>query len=181
MKLSAQEAFLFFKLMIPLQFYVQRKVGVLENVETFEEYKNMPFAKKFEVRNALFENAHLIDEFIDENPHDIPLKELAVCASWKRFVKGEFYIERHLKTSTIFIGGDDNVYSVVGLTDSLQTFFPKYLIPQIVSTVLLPFQQKIVSDGFFSANQIYVGGNIRAELKQIYSRAKKKNQILSEI
>ena len=180
MKLTAQEAFLFFKLMIPLQFYVQQKVGVLENVETFEDYKNTSFARKFEVRNALYENAHLIDEFIDENPHDIPLKELAVCASWKRFIKEDFYVERHLKTSTIFIGEDDKVYSVVGITDSLEKVFPKYLIPQIVSVVLLPFQNKIVSDGFFSASQIYIGSDVKSGLKEIYSLAKKKNQILTE-
>lgn len=181
MKLSSAEAFLFFKLMIPLQFFVQQKVGVLENVETFEDYKNTSFAKKFEVRNALFENAHLIDEFIDENPHDIPLKELSIAASWKRFVKGDFYIERHLKTSTILIGEDDKVYSVVGITDSLEKVFPKYLIPQIVSVVLLPFKDKIISDGFFTANQMYLGSDIKQGLKDIYSDTKKRNQILTEI
>jgi hypothetical protein len=181
MKLSAHEAFLFFKLMIPLQFFVQKKLGVLENIETFEDYKNTSFGEKFKVRNSLFDNIHLIDEFIDENPHDIPLKELAVCASWKRFIKGEFYIERHLKTSTIFIGEDDKVYSVIGLTDSLEKIFPKYLIPQISFAILLPFQHKIVADGFFSANQMYLGGNIKTDLKNIYNRAKKIGSIVIEI
>lgn len=181
MKLSAGEAFLFFKLMIPLQFFAQQKVSILKNVETFEDYKNTSFAEKFKVRNVLFENTQLIDEFIDENPHDIPLKELAVCASWKRFIKGDFYIERHLKTSTIFIGEDDKVYSVVGLTDSLEKVFPKYLIPQIASAILLPFRHKIVSDGFFSANQIHIGNEVKSGLKEIYNQAKKRNQILGEI
>lgn len=181
MKLSSAEAHLFFKLMIPLQFFVQRTVGVLEGIETFEDYKNTSFARKFEVRNALYENPHLIDEFIDENPHDIPLKELSIAASWKRFVKGDFYVERHTKTSTIFIGEDDKVYSVVGITDSLEKVFPKYSIPQIVSVVLLPFKDKIISDGFFTANQMYLGSDIKQGLKEIYGQAKKKNQILSEI
>lgn len=181
MKLAAHEAFLFFRLMIPLQFFVQRKFNILDDVQTLEDYKNAPFAEKFKVRNQLFATPALIDEFIDENPQDIPLNELAVAASWKRFVKGDFYVERHLKTSTIFIGEDDTVYSVLGLTDSLDKIFPKYIIPQIVSGVLLPFNGKIVSDGFFSANQIYVGNNIKNELKAIYGNAKKKNQILTEI
>ena len=181
MKLSTDEAALFFKLMLSLQFFIQQKFGILKNVETFQNYKNASFAEKFKVRNALFENIHLIDEFIDENPQDIPLKELSVAAGWKRFMKGDFYVERHLKNATVFIGKDFEVYTVLGLTDSLDNIFPKYLIPQIVSAILLPFQNKIVADGFFAANEIFIGNNIRAELRAVYSQAKKKAQIITSL
>lgn len=181
MKLHSNEAALFFKLMLPLQFFVNGKLGILNEIETFQDYKNAPFEQKFKVRNALFENIHLIDEFIDENPADIPLKELSIAAAWKRFVKGDFYVERHLKTSTIFIGNDDKVYAVLGLTDSLDKIFPDYLIPQMTAAILLPFQDKIVSDGFFTANQIYFGSNIRKELKAAYNGAKKKDRIIQNL
>lgn len=181
MNLSANEAFLFFKLMTSLQFFVQKNLGVLENIETFQDYKNTSFDEKFKVRNALFENTRLIDEFIDENPNDIRLRELSVASSWKRFVKGEFYIERHLKTSTIFIGEDDKVYSVIGLTAPLDKIFPKYLIPQTTSAVLLPFQNKIISDGFFSANQIYINANLKNSLREIYNQSKRMNRIIFEL
>ena len=167
--------------MLPLQFFVQEKLRILENIESFQDYKNASFEQKFRVRNALLENVHLIDDFIDENPQDIPLTELSIVSSWKKFVKGDFYVERHLKDSTIFIGEDSRVYSVLGLTDSLDKIFPKYLIPQIVSAVLLPFQNIIVSDGFFSASQMYIGGNIRNELREVYSLAKKKKKIIADL
>lgn len=181
MKLSSDEAFLFFKLMLPLQFFVNDQLGILKNIKTFQDYKNASFAQKFKVRNALFENIHLIDKFIDENPQDIALKELAVAASWKRFIKSDFFIARHLKTSTIFIGEDDKVYTVTGLTDSLDKIFPDYLIPQIASAVLLPFQSKIISDGFFSANQMYLGSNIKQSLRDIYNHAKKEKIIIETL
>lgn len=181
MKLSAEETKLFFELMLPLQFFVNSKLGVLGEIETLQDYKNISFAEKFRVRNALFENIHLIDEFIDENPQDVSLKNLAAAAGWKRFVSGDFYVERHLKTSTIFIGENNEVYGVRGLTDSLDKIFPKYLLPQIVSAILIPFQNKIVADGFYSASQIYVGGNIRAELRAVYARAKKRNAIIETL
>jgi hypothetical protein len=181
MKLEPNEAFLFFKLMLPLQFFVNQNLGILEGIETFQDYKNASFQEKFKVRNALFDNIHLIDAFIDENPSDIPLKELAVVSAWKRFVVGEFYIERHLKTHTIFIGADDKVYAVVGLTSSLEEIFPNYLIPQITAAILLPFQDKIVSDGFFAANQIFIGNNIKKELKEVYNKAKKKDKIIQTL
>lgn len=167
--------------MLPLQFFAQEKLRILENIESFQDYKNASFKQKFRVRNALLENVHLIDDFIDENPQDIPLKELSIVSSWKKFVKGDFYVERHLKGSTIFIGEDSRVYSVLGLTDSLDKIFPKYLIPQIVSAVLLPFQNRIVSDGFFSASQMYIGGNIRNELREVYGLAKKKKRIIADL
>lgn len=181
MKLSIEEAQLFFKLILNLQFFVNSKIGVLEDIETLEDYKSTSFAEKFKVRNALFENINLIDEFIDENPPDFPMKELAYVASWKRFVKGEFYVERHLKTATIFIGENDEVYSVCGLTDSLEKIFPKYLIPQIVSAILLPFQNKIVADGFYTASQIHIGGNLKSELKFLYNQAKKRGKIIETL
>lgn len=181
MQLAPNEAVLFFKLMLPLQFFVNQKFGILTDVESFIDYKNASFGEKFKVRNKLFENTNLIDEFIDENPNDIPLKELSIVSGWKRFVAGDFFVERHLKSFSVFISQDDKVYSVLGLTDSLDNIFPDYFLPQLASAILLPFQDKIVSDGFFTANQIYFSGNIKRELKDIYNLAKKKNKIIQTL
>jgi hypothetical protein len=179
MLLAPNEAYLFFKLMLPLQFFVNEKLGVLKNVKTFEAYTKIPLPEKFKVRNALYENPQLIDEFIDENPDDIPMKDLAIVSKWKKFVKGEFYIERYLKNHSILIGQDNEVYGVISLTDPLEEFVPKFFLPQLVKTVLLPFQDKIVHDGFLEPYQIYFGGNIKRELKDIYNKAKKQNKIIT--
>ena len=101
MILSPTEAALFFKLMLPLQHFANQELGVLPQVKTFEGYCDASMQKKYEVRTALFANTHLLDKFIDKNPHDIPLPELAIISTWKRFVTGEFYIERHLKNYTV--------------------------------------------------------------------------------
>lgn len=137
--------------------------------------------EKYKVRNALFENIHLIDEFIDENPDDLPMKELAHASKWKNFVKGEFYIERYLKNQAILIGEDNEVYGVIGLTDSIEELVPGYMLPQLVQTILLPFQGKIVHDGFLVPYQIYFGGNIKRELKDVYMNAKNKKKIISSL
>ena len=97
MKLDQNEALLFFKLMLPLQYFVNQKLGILADIENFQDYKNASFQDKFKVRNALFDNLHFINEFIDENPNDISLKELAVVSSWKRFI-----VERVLTTKNGF-------------------------------------------------------------------------------
>jgi hypothetical protein len=181
MLLAPNEAYLFFKLMVPLQFFVNGKLGVLDNVKTLKDYEKIKIEEKFKIRNALFENTQLIDDFIDENPNDIPMKELAIVSKWKKFVKGEFYIERYLKNHAILIDEDDKVYAVISLTDSLDEFIPRYLLPQLVKTILLPFQDKIVHDGFLQPYQVYFGGNIKHELKEIYNKAKKSNKIITTL
>lgn len=181
MKLSADEALLFFKLMLPLQFFVNGRLGILKAVENFEDYKKASFEDKFKVRNALFDNVYLIDDFIDENPQDIPMKDLAIAAGWKRFVKQEFCVARYTKTHAVFIGEADEVYEVVGLTSSLNEFLPAFLLPQIVEAVLLPFQHKIVNDGLIVSKQIYLGGNIKRELRDVYTKAKKDNRIIKTL
>jgi hypothetical protein len=65
MILSPGETGLFFKLMLPLQFFVNEKLGVLPRVKTFEKYCKVSMQEKFEVRRCLFENINLMDEFID--------------------------------------------------------------------------------------------------------------------
>lgn len=64
MLLLPNEANLFFKLMLPLQFFVNSKLGVLNNIKTLKEYEKVKMPEKFKVRNALFENIALIDDLM---------------------------------------------------------------------------------------------------------------------
>jgi hypothetical protein len=66
---------------------------------------------------------------------------------------------------------------VRGLTDALDEYFPKFALPvRLSSVVLLPFLDKIVTDGFFKPYPVVFGGNIKFELKEIYLTAKQKNK-----
>ena len=181
MVLSSEEAALFFKLMLPLQFFVNGKLGILPKAKTFKKYVAASMNDKYKVRNALFENTNLIDEFIDENPHDIPLKELASAAQWKNFMRGDFYVERHLKSGSIFISEDDKVYQVLGLTDSIDKFCPSYTLPTRVNAILLPFQNQIIHDGFLAPYNVYFGSGIKRDLKEIYTKAKQKGKIIKAL
>lgn len=179
MILSPAEASLFFKLMLPLQFFVNEKRGVLPQANSFEKYCKVSMQKKFEVRNALFENINLMDNFIDENPQNLPMKELAVVSRWKKFIKGDFFVERYLKNYAVFISDDNDAYAVCGLTESLTEYFPKFALPiRLGAVVMLPFQDKIVTDGFFMPYHVIFGGGIKQELKEIYVEAKRKNKII---
>jgi hypothetical protein len=185
MKLSPADVMLFYKLMWPLQFYVNRKLNILPDVDSVEVYvKDYDFEAKLPVRNALYEKAELIEAFVDENPAQLSDEELTIVGSWKNFVAGDFYIERFLKQGAIFIsrGEPSRVYLVLGLTDSLEEKFQYYQRPPIlVKTVLLPFKGQIIYDGLFQTYSIFFGGGIKGDLKEIYMAAKQNQRIIATL
>ena len=56
MKLSTQDADQFFELMWGLQAYVNLKMQILPDIETVEEYHDLPSSEKLAVRDALYDN-----------------------------------------------------------------------------------------------------------------------------
>ena len=162
---------------MPLLAFVNRKLEILPHVSVSEDFEQVTFEEVAQVRNALYENIRLIDEFIDENPEDIPLKDLAIVSKWKNFVNNEFFIERYLKQHAIFIA-DKKVYAVGSLRDSFDEMIPAYALPLMVKAVLLPFQDCIVYDGFLAHNNIYFGSGIKEDLKHIYLKAKRRDEII---
>jgi hypothetical protein len=184
MKLSPEDVTLFYKLMWPLQSYVNQKQNILPNVDSVEVYaKDYNFEAKLPVRNALYEKAELIDAFIDENPARLNDEELAMVWNWKNFVAGDFYIERYLKQGAVLIGGKPSqVYLVLGLMDSLEAMFQYYQRPPIlVKTVLLPFKGQIIYDGLFQTYSVFFGGGIKGDLKETYLAAKQNQRIITTL
>lgn len=184
MKLSPEDMTLFYKLMWPLQFYVNQKLNLLPNIASVEVYaKDYNFETKLPVRNALYEKVELIDAFIDENPAQLNDEELAIVWNWKRFVAGDFYIERYLKQGAVLIGGKPSqVYLVLGLTDSLEEVFQYYQRPPIlVKTVLLPFKGQIIYDGLCQTYSVFFGGGIKGDLKETYLAAKQNQRIITTL
>jgi hypothetical protein len=181
MNLSPEDAKLFFELMWGLQHYVNQQRGVLKDIPSPAEYAKLPTQKKIKVRDALWKSPDLIDAYIKENPESLSSEYLEIVRSWKGFVKGEFFILRHLKKYTIFIGNKDQVYGVLGLNDSLEEIVPSYALPSMVEAVLLPFKGRIAYDGLLQGYRISFGGGIRSDLNHTYIAAKQKERIITTL
>ena len=93
MILTEQEYKLFFDLMWSLQYYVNQKLTIIPSIESLDDYIALDMEKKLLVRNALYKNIDLIDDYINDNPQKFSAEELAEVRSWKQFVKDKFYIE----------------------------------------------------------------------------------------
>ena len=181
MKLSTQDADLFFELMWSLQFFVNQRLQVLSNVSTLDAYIGCSGEEKAQVRDALYDNIELIDAFIEEDPYQFPDDKVAIIAKWRRLVAGEFYIERLLKKYAIFISSDDKVYAVLALHDSFEDMFYPAQLPVLAEAVLLPFKGKIIYDGLLGSYNILFGGGISSELKEVYMAAKQNGRIIETL
>lgn len=180
MKLSTDDAELFFKLMWRLQFYVNQKHRILPDVNSVDDYVALMQTERAQVRNVLWENPELIDAYVLENPHNLPDDELNIVRKWKQFVTGTFHIFRYLKKHAIFIG-DGQAYGVLALRDSLEEMLYGRRLPVMVQAVLLPFKGQIVYDGMLNFYNIYFGGGIRSRLKEEYMAAKQNGRIITTL
>jgi hypothetical protein len=178
MRLSTEDARLYFRLMWGLQFYVNQQREVLPDVDSIEDYAHLLPEERIQVRDVLWENPELIDAYAAANPDGLPPAELDIVRGWKRFIAGTFQIFRYLKKHTIFIGEDAQVYGVLALRDSLEEMFYGRPLPIMVRAVLLPFQGKIVYDGLLSSYNIRFGGGIRSSLNEEYMAAKQNGRII---
>jgi hypothetical protein len=181
MKVSAEEAELFFKLLWALQFFVNQRLQLFPDIETLDDFKAAPIESRLQLRDAVYENADLIDTFIQANPDHLSADQLAMVAEWKRFVADDFYIERLLKKYAVFIGSDNKVYAVLGLYDAFEDMFHPRQLPRYVKAVLLPFQGKIVYDGLLQGYNVFFGRGISSGLKETYLAAKQNDRIIETL
>nr|MBF0220937.1 hypothetical protein [Desulfobulbaceae bacterium] len=177
MRLSDRDAQLFFDLMWGLQYFVNQKQKINNNIKSLKEYIKCSTEEKLEVRTALYSDIKIIDSYIQENPQKLSVERLDIISGWKCFVKGNFHIERYLKRCAIFIENDE-VYGVLALHQNFDELIHRSRLPMYVQTVLLPFQGKIIYDGLFQAHNIYFGSGIKRELKESYMAAKQNNRII---
>jgi len=181
MVLTEQECKLFYQLMWSLQCYVNQKLNLIPVINSIDDYIALDMEQKLLVRNALYENIGLIDGYVNDNPQQFSAEELAQVLAWKNFVKDKFYIERHLKKYSIFIGSKNKVYAVSGITQPLRDIISKSQLPHMTDAVLLPFANKIIFDGLLLHYPVYFGSNFSGELKDTYLIAKDNDAIIESL
>jgi len=182
MRLSQDDAELFFKLHPPLLLYTNEQMGVIQNISTLDEFMDLPLEEKSEIRDALYENIELIDSFIKENPSGLSPEGLEIVGGWKDFVAGTFYLLRYLKNYTVFLDSESppKAYGVLAINSTFDEFFGT-TVPIMVQTVLLPFKEWIIYDGFIMPYPIIFAGGVRRSLDDSYREAKARYGIITSL
>jgi hypothetical protein len=131
------------------------------------------------VRDALWAHPDLLAQFARENPAHLGPDELLLVSSWKDRVEGTFFVYRHLKEHSVFLGSDSgsSAYEVKPLLSPFSEVVGPFL-PVAVKGVLLPVDQDITYDGLFQTYPIVFGSGIKRSLKETYERAVSRGAII---
>ncbi len=180
MILTFEESFLFFKLYKNLLLFTNRKWQLYKNINTVKEFDALGTKRQLEIRNQLYKDVEIIDEFCETNPVNLTELELGQILQWKNFIMGKFLFYKQFKNyCAVLYGKESVVLGVKGLSQPFYEILPFF--PIYVETVLLPFQEKIVSDGYFGTFSIHFGGNLKRVLKNDYDIAKMKFGIIEKL
>ncbi|WP_317854480.1 hypothetical protein [Chakrabartyella piscis] len=187
MNLSQKEIEQFYKLWYTLVWRINKKHKVIPFFpKPIYENGLMVSQEKFmEVRDKMWENPQWIDEFLAEyNNGEFTEKEREIIQSWREhFIKDRFIIVKHLKNYSVFMRASENqviLYGAMGISDSFHTIC-RGEAPLFVSTVLIPFGDKIIYDTFLVMNNIHFGTSLRKGILNDYRKAKADRGIITSI
>lgn len=182
MRLPPEETARFYRIWLPLLRYVNDRTHLVDSFPESMEVGSIPVASARVLRDALWADDRLRDQFIEENPAGLSPADLALVDSWRHRLAGAFYIERHLKKYTVFLSQTTpaHAYGVLGLASAIEDLVSPYL-PVYVQAVLLPYEGQICYDGILQSYAISFGPGIRAELKQLYREIQEREGITTRL
>ena len=122
------------------------------------------------------------EAFIAENPAQFSPVDLALVASWKYRVAGDFFVICYLKKYTVFLLGGKPIraYAVLGLVSPIEDIIGPYL-PIYIKAVLLPFEGKIIYDSLLAPYNISFGGGYRRDLSANYRYVQEHEGIITAL
>lgn len=163
--------------------FVNKKYRIHPRAGTLTDPKDLPGKKIFAIREKLWENGTLIDEYLDQWDIGLPEREAAIIATWKKRLSGKFIILKQLKKQAILLHAEEGggVYGVQGLYSSLAETVPGNMLPLMVEAVLLPFEGRLIYDGFLLPYPVHFGGGCRRDFNQQYQRAKERGEVITSI
>lgn len=182
MQLPEPEIDHFYQLYKPLLVYTNQRFQITPDMKTPDDIEGYPFEETFKVREKIYQQPELLDDFITANSNILSSEDIAIVKSWKNFVKERFYIFRYLKNYTVFLTIEEpyKAYGVLALYSSFQEMFG-FSLPRLVDAVLLPFKGKIIYDGLFAGTNLWFGSNFRSSINDLYQEAKSKFGIITSL
>ena len=150
---------------------------VIDSNMTFDQFRLLTIKDKIKCRDQLNKHPYLLENYIKSYSKSLHSEQIKIIEGFKQKIKGDFIILKCLKENAVFIDIDEKkVYMVKALNDrfdELFDFFPVYC-----NATLLPFNNKIIYDGFLTSQSLRFGKNLRYEFNEIYKNAKNKNDII---
>jgi hypothetical protein len=182
-KLSAQDTERFYRIWWALLRYVNAQHRIGPDLPPVPGEMGLKTEDAHRIRQVLWASEEMREAFVAENPAGLPAADLALAASWRDRVAGQFFILRHLKKYSIFLAQErpPKAYGVLGLVSSIQEIVPSPALPVLVEAVLLPFEGKIVYDSLLTSYPVTFGSGIRRNLNDDYRQVQERGGVTTSL
>ncbi|MBI3443061.1 hypothetical protein HY008_00115 [Candidatus Woesebacteria bacterium] len=124
------------------------------------------------IAKYIWSHPEVFDEYLESGKLDN--RKVGIIRSWQHYhYQHKFYVVKYVKDGAVFlsIGKDEKPYLVKGLVSVFDEMWPKQALPQIVDTVLLPFEGAITTCGLYYGSGIYFGSNMSRDIREACQQA----------
>src|SRR5260370_24258366 len=182
MLVPPQETERFYRIWFRLLHYVNRELHLVPAFPVATGKEEVSTADIIQVRDALWADDALREQFIAENPAQLSAADLALVASWQYRLAGPFYIFRSLQHYTIFLSTTSpaHAYGVLGFVSTFEETVPIPL-PVYTQAVLLPFEHHITYDGLLTSYNVVFGPGYRRGMQEIYRNIQEREGIITSL
>ncbi len=153
----------FYKLYFALLEYTNTKYKVNQNIDKIYKQKSINAEELVSINDYLFDNKHIIDEFINDNPYKFNKEELDIICEFKTAVKSnKFVIVGYERNYTKVLSLDEGkIYMIKGVIGNLDKILKDSELPIFITTTLLMFKGNIIYNSFLSNSSIKFGNDVK--------------------
>jgi len=172
-QLSSEECREFYEMWYGLLSFVNDKKNILNIRITTDYPNNINDVKLHKVREVLWSNPELIEEYIKKVA--LTKEKIDILKLWKtNHIKGMFFVLEYKPEYAVAItsneNGEDRLYGIKGISNPISNILQRNL-PIQIETVLLPFKGKIIYDTYIVTFQIKYLEGVKKFFKEIYDKA----------
>ncbi|MBE7173759.1 MAG: hypothetical protein INR73_24515 [Williamsia sp.] len=181
MTLDEQEYHQYVAAHMKLLYYVGIEEELISPATTLEAFYKLPFQRKYQCREAMYKNMHLLDSYLSKYAEQLHPGERHILQGFKKKIQSDFIILKCLTRYCIFVDcKTDLMYAVKALSDPFDEFFRRF--PVYCTTAILPFKDTIIYDGFISTQgNVFLRPELSASMNEKYKQAKKNNTIVTSL
>lgn len=134
------------------------------------------------VREVLWDNPEMINDYLNETK--LPQEKRELLESWRdKHQSDNFIIMAYQTDYAVLMGtieGRATLYGVKGISNSISNIVQKE-VPYHVTTVLLPFKDKIIYDSYLATPPLSFGKGTLSIFQQEYDKALKEGNFITSL
>ena len=120
-----------------------------------------------------------IDEYMDKNPSNFTFRNLNIINEFRYGMRKNFLLVLYEKNYTVL--NDEGInYMVKSLNDNLDKYIPADKTPLLMQTAIMPFNGRIINDGFLSTSNVRLAQDLISKAFEDYSYGQKIYSLLPD-